>query len=888
VRFSPQVAGDAGGRLVVRTDSGVVPIARVQLRGVGVDTAARVRPDLLDFGRIEAQARKALVLTVENPSDLATVVRIRAVGADADELQVSTEPFQLVPGEGRDVPVVFSPGRVGRKQVALAVTPCEGCRDVIVRVSAEALDRVVVAEPELVVFGQTPMDREVVRKVVLRNVSTEPQVVTGQTVRPGTDPAFTVPPAPLPATLPPGGTLELGLRFSPGHMGEAGGDVDFAVQSVRNPVLSVKLQGYGGAPELCVSPVDYDFGEMPVGSKTALVVNVKNCGTQNASPLTLTKVALDQGPAGGAVPFSVVPAQLPRTLRAGEEMNLRVYYEPTAAGAHTAVLRVQSSGVTLNEIPVELKGRARVYPPCQVRITPVALDFGTIPPGRGAVLGVKVEHLDGNVCAVKNVGLVNDGGGVFSMPGGRIEGLLMYGAGEAFSFQVAFHAPAQGGRFTGKLRLEVADPASPVREVPIVAHSGASCLVPTPNFVDFGVAWLVCPPPERQVSFLNACSAPVTVAAAVIGPGTTDGEFVLTQGLGAPRTLQPGEAFSLKVDYAAQAPGMNISPLYVDVLGLPAPLMVSLVGESSRKVERTDRFVQTDGGKVDVLFVVDNTASMVEEQPRFISALPAFAQAAGQRGVDLHAAITTTGIEPVANTCPGGASGGEAGRFFPVDNSRPRILTSGMSDLATLLQQNADVGLCAEVEKGLEAARRALTAPLVSSADDPRTPMPGDGNAGLLRDEAALAVVFVGDEDDHSPDEVATYVQALRTLKGVGQPQRLGIWAIAPGQSGCASAGGAGDRYAEAARMTGGDVLSVCEGNYAPLLRQVAERAFSPQDRFPLSTTPNPASLVVRVDGEERSVADWEYSGTDNSVVFEQQPAPGARIEVQYQRVCAP
>ena len=80
----------------------------------------------------------------------------------------------------------------------------------------------------------------------------------------------------------------------------------------------------------------------------------------------------------------------------------------------------------------------------------------------------------------------------------------------------------------------------------------------------------------------------------------------------------------MEVEYCAQVTGMNLSPLFVDSSDLPEPLLVPLIGESSKRVDKTDTFVQQDGTKVDVLFVVDNTASMVEEQPRLDHALPAF------------------------------------------------------------------------------------------------------------------------------------------------------------------------------------------------------------------------------------------------------------------------
>src|SRR5690606_22983653 len=154
---------------------------------------------------------------------------------------------------------------------------------------------------------------------------------------------------------------------------------------------------------------------------------------------------------------------------------------------------------------------------------------------------------------------------------------------------------------------------------------------------------------------------------------------------------------------------------------------------------------------------------------RLVGAIPAFIAAARARNVDLRVAVTTTGIEPASPACPGGAMGGEAGRVFPVDNARPRIVSLSTPNVEAILQENVQVGQCAFVEQGFEALRRALSSPLVNNADDPRTPTPNDGNAGFLRDEAALAVIFVGDEDDHSPDDVATYVDWLRALKGRGQ-----------------------------------------------------------------------------------------------------------------------
>ena len=59
------------------------------------------------------------------------------------------------------------------------------------------------------------------------------------------------------------------------------------------------------------------------------------------------------------------------------------------------------------------------------------------------------------------------------------------------------------------------------------------------------------------------------------------------------------------------------------------------------------------------------------------------------------------------------------------------------------------------IEMGLEAAKLALSEPLVS----------GD-NSGFLRPEANLSLIFISDEDDFSPLSTASYQRFFTELKG--------------------------------------------------------------------------------------------------------------------------
>ena len=221
-----------------------------------------------------------------------------------------------------------------------------------------------------------------------------------------------------------------------------------------------------------------------------------------------------------------------------------------------------------------------------------------------------------------------------------------------------------------------------------------------------------------------------------------------------------------------------------------------------------------------------------------------------------------------------------------MDGSAPRQFTSATPNLGQALQQAVQVGECGYEQQGLEAMRRALTPPLFDHADDPRTPQGNDGNLGFYRETASLAVVVVSDDDDTSPDTVATYVRFLQQLKGTGNGGRSSLYAIVPSGTTCPSASGQGFRYAEAASRTGGAIESICASDFGPLLQDVVGRAFSAQTIFPLSGTPDASGVTVKVNGTPVATG-WTYDAGSNTVIFSAPPPPGAKIEVTYTRGCS-
>jgi hypothetical protein len=201
---------------------------------------------------------------------------------------------------------------------------------------------------------------------------------------------------------------------------------------------------------------------------------------------------------------------------------------------------------------------------------------------------------------------------------------------------------------------------------------------------------------------------------------------------------------------------------------------------------------------VDILFVVDNSGSMREEQENLAANFEAFINAlSGSNGSYRLAIITTdaTGVNPcdvAGQECGGQVRFSFASSFpferesvtgegcfeldipvtcFQADASGNTVIdsdTQTAAEINTSFQEAVQVGTCGDgIEVGLETMRLALT-----------KARSGDMcNGGFLRDDANLVVVFVSDERGNSipnadkqdgiqDEDMDEFVQALEDAKG--------------------------------------------------------------------------------------------------------------------------
>jgi hypothetical protein len=243
--------------------------------------------------------------------------------------------------------------------------------------------------------------------------------------------------------------------------------------------------------------------------------------------------------------------------------------------------------------------------------------------------------------------------------------------------------------------------------------------------------------------------------------------------------------------------------------------------------------------KIDVLFVIDNSGSMGQEQTNLIANFPGFIQVLDASGLDYRVAVTTTGrdyswtMTTPFGSIPESQDGGDNGAMLApaACNMTNRWIEKTDADVTGTFSCVANVGTGGPSDE----------MPLSAMRDAFEERMTDGTNTGFHRPDALLGIVFLTDEEDCSYEQsvtlgfgqslcdtqlepVANYVQFLDGF--AGNRTRWAAAAIAgkgPGQ--CSSAFGDAD---EATRLkdfvtqtgTNATMSSICDGDLSIGLAQ--------------------------------------------------------------------
>ena len=264
--------------------------------------------------------------------------------------------------------------------------------------------------------------------------------------------------------------------------------------------------------------------------------------------------------------------------------------------------------------------------------------------------------------------------------------------------------------------------------------------------------------------------------------------------------------------------------------------------------------------KVDFLFVIDNSGSMLEEQTSLSNSFPAFInsiQSTLDQAQDYHIMVIDTdhwvhagcpllcGFPPLPGLCVGYQCG------VTQPEQCEDILGAGVTHPkgadASNMDCNFQNGLrfMTDAEPNLVGAFQCAARVGTGSTDDPERPMEAMAQAvgnsaaiqtcnfGFLRDDAILVVTFITDEDDNAGDgsngDVNTWRQALIDAKN-GDDQSIVVLGLFGG-GGCAE---------DSPRLTSfldswgdkGFYGSICSNDYDAFFQQAVDIIDTTCDEF--------------------------------------------------------
>jgi hypothetical protein len=327
-----------------------------------------------------------------------------------------------------------------------------------------------------------------------------------------------------------------------------------------------------------------------------------------------------------------------------------------------------------------------------------------------------------------------------------------------------------------------------------------------------------------------------------------------------------------------------------------------------------DTYLQTAASKIDVLWIIDDSASMAPRQENLARNFQAFITEFTRNAVDYRIAVTTTDVFR------------EAGRFV----GSPTVLTPATPAVIDAFAASVRVGVAGSpYEVGLDAARLALDAQKKANDEALATCKAACRDAAcrasceqverpFLRADAYLDVIFVSDEDDKSSLDVAFFTRYFETVKGLGNDGMVSTAAIVGDVPTNDCGATPGVKYQALAALTGGAVGSICDASFSSTLKKLATNAVGLRRKFALQAAPTVESLEVRVvypcgapddllaacqavdrsscDGQAASSMSavctppqggpdgWSYEAASNVVAFSgaSVPALTGRVELQY------
>jgi hypothetical protein len=285
-------------------------------------------------------------------------------------------------------------------------------------------------------------------------------------------------------------------------------------------------------------------------------------------------------------------------------------------------------------------------------------------------------------------------------------------------------------------------------------------------------------------------------------------------------------------------------------------------------------------GKIDILFIDDNSASMDPKQASLGTKFSGFATEL--LNIDWQIGITTTDC----STGPYGI----CGSLLTMTGTSSKILTPTVANYQTVFNnsiQRPETAGCLNTGTCPAGASEPLLA-----ATTAMNKFNTDNN-GFFRANSDLAIVILSDADERQTGGAAysnrpsELISAFNANWPSGKKLKVYSIIVKPGDQACldamkAGSGGYsffGELIDQTVNLTSGLSTSICAPDYSVTLKGIGESVRTLTNSVELARTPVAGSVVVTFVPNQNIT----YKVIGNKVVFDSPPSVGTEIKVDYQ-----
>jgi Abnormal spindle-like microcephaly-assoc'd, ASPM-SPD-2-Hydin len=428
----------------------------------------------------------------------------------------------------------------------LAVVCClmvstSGCGSGVTVSASEALVRVT---PGTVDFGDVGVGVSAASNVTIANPSTTSIVISqvsisGQTFSLASG-------VQLPISIPAGGTHSLMVGFAPVSTDAYSGQLTIMDPSAK-AIAQVPLIGRGGhhwGPQLTVSASSLSFGSETMNTAKSMTVTLTSSGT---SAVTVSLAAIS------GTDFTIVGGTLPATLNPNQTLALQVQFKPTATGAVTGQLTLNSNSTTGGTAAVALSGTGMAAASPQLTLSASSLSFGSDIVNTAKTLSLTLTSSGTSSVTVNSAAITGTGFTIVaeSFP-------VTLNANQSVTLQVQYE-PTTTGAASGQIAISSNSTTGGTATVTLSGTGTAASpqLTISASSLSFGSETVNMPKTMTLTLTSTGTSAVTVSSAAITGAGFTIG------GGSFPVALTPTQTLTVTVQFEPTAAGAATGQLAI-------------------------------------------------------------------------------------------------------------------------------------------------------------------------------------------------------------------------------------------------------------------------------------------------------------------------------------